>query len=197
MDIFPQNQETKEDLRKQILYTRKMWHYEKRASAADAIQQNVLALPALQKADIVFCYVSTEFEISTRTILQWLWNNQKCVVVPLCLEKGKMCACQVKSYADIQPGKFGILEPKPYCKKIESSEISFAIVPALACDSQGNRLGYGGGYYDRYLANSSIVCAGLCYDDFFYPALPAEPWDYKLQYVVTESKRYQVPLFSE
>lgn len=184
MDILAQK---KEILRKQLLHTRKIWDFEKRANAADAIQQNLFALPAFQKAETVFCYVSTEFEIDTRNILQWLWQKKKRVAIPLCFEKGNMCACQVDSFLDMQSGKFGILEPKSYCTKVEPSNISFSIVPALACDQQGHRLGYGGGYYDRYLAGNNIVSAGLCYDDFFYTALPSEPWDRKLQYVITES----------
>lgn len=185
MDTLAQE---KKSLRQQLLSTRKTWSLEKRESAAYAIQQNLFALPALQQAKTVFCYVSTEFEIDTRKILRQLWQEQKRVVIPYCLEKGTMCACQVDSFSDMQSGKFGILEPKPYCAKIEPSEISFAIVPALACDQKGYRLGYGGGYYDRYLAKTNIICAALCYDAFLYPTLPVEPWDCRLQYIVTEKR---------
>lgn len=187
MDTFIQN---KKILRNQILDQRKAWSLEKRANAANAMRQNLFALPALQQAQTVFCYVSTEFEIDTRAILQRLWQERKRVVIPYCLEKGVMCACEVEAFSDMQSGKFGILEPNPDCPKVEPSEISFAIVPALACDYKGNRLGYGGGYYDRYLAGNHMICAALCYDAFLYPTLPNESWDYPVQYIVTESKVY-------
>jgi 5-formyltetrahydrofolate cyclo-ligase len=83
-------------------------------------------------------------------------------------------------------GKFGIQEPQPDCPAIAPSEAALVLVPALGCDHQGFRLGYGGGYYDRFLARYSLPTLGICFSEFVFPELPRDAWDQPLGGIVTE-----------
>ncbi len=83
-------------------------------------------------------------------------------------------------------GKYGIQEPHPDCQSIDPSEAALALVPALACDHQGFRLGYGGGYYDRFLASYPLPTLGICFSEFVFPELPRDPWDQPLGGIATE-----------
>ena len=71
--------------------------------------------------------------------------------VPKCISKGIMEVYKIRSFDDLEPGKYGILEPKEGCEKISPKAIHLALIPCLSCSMKGERLGYGGGYYDRYL----------------------------------------------
>jgi 5-formyltetrahydrofolate cyclo-ligase len=83
-------------------------------------------------------------------------------------------------------GNYGIQEPQSDCPAIDPSVATLALVPALACDHQGFRLGYGGGYYDRFLASDPLPTLGICFSEFVFPELPRDPWDQPLEGIATE-----------
>jgi 5-formyltetrahydrofolate cyclo-ligase len=83
-------------------------------------------------------------------------------------------------------GNYGIPEPQLDCPAIDPSVATLALVPALACDHQGFRLGYGGGYYDRFLASHPLPTLGICFSEFVFPELPRDPWDQPLDGIATE-----------
>lgn len=83
-------------------------------------------------------------------------------------------------------GKYGIQEPQSDCLCIEPDEAHLGLVPALACDSQGFRLGYGGGYYDRFLASYPLPTLGVCFSEFVFPEIPRDGWDQPLGGIATE-----------
>ena len=82
--------------------------------------------------------------------------------VPKCISKGIMEVYKIRSFDDLEPGKYGILEPKEGCEKISPKAIHLALIPCLSCSMKGERLGYGGGYYDRYLQQITGTQAVLC-----------------------------------
>lgn len=88
--------------------------------------------------------------------------------------------------ASLTIGKYGIQEPHPDCQTIDPDAATLALVPALACDLQGGRLGYGGGYYDRFLANHPLPTLGICFSEFVFSELPRDPWDQPLGGIATE-----------
>ncbi len=91
----------------------------------------------------------------------------------------------------LQTNSYGILEPLPTAELLQPEDIDLIIVPAIACDEQGYRLGYGGGYYDRLLSSppwADKPTIGVVFDFAFLPQLPVDSWDRKLHGVCTEKK---------
>lgn len=152
-----------------------------------AIASQVLGLEAFQKSSCIFCYISTAKEPDTRPILEAAWNAGKHVLVPKCVGRGQMKLFQIHSYEDLEPGSYGIPEPASHCQEAPPSAPDFAILPCLSCDQAGNRLGHGGGYYDRYLAQNHIPCAALCRDALLLEQVWTEPHDQPVTMVITET----------
>lgn len=156
---------------------------------ADAdICQKICALPAYQQAQTVLFFVSTPNEIQTEAILQQAWSDGKRVVVPRCAKQGQMAGYLISSMQDLEKGKYDILEPKQDCILIEKEQIDFAVIPCMAADASGNRLGHGGGYYDRYLSDTVFPTAAICYTRFLLPHIPTEAHDQKMRFIITEDR---------
>lgn len=151
-----------------------------------AICGNICKTPAYQTARTVFAFVGTASEINTVPFLEKVFQDGKRLVVPKCIEKGVMIGYEIQSLQDLEPGKYGIREPKEYCKEVLKEEIDFAVVPCVACDRKGNRLGHGGGYYDRYLENTCMETAVICREALLLSDIPKEPHDKSMDWVVTE-----------
>lgn len=107
------------------------------------------------------------------------------------VEKGRgLVARRVRDLSELLPGAFGIPEPPPECPSVDPREIGLVLVPALTFDRRGFRLGYGGGYYDRFLPllRPEAVTVGLAYDRLLWDLLPVEPHDRPVRWVVTENR---------
>lgn len=160
-------------------------------SSNHGITQRVLQHPRYKKASVVFCFVSTPQEVDTHSILQHAWQQGKTVCVPLCTGPGTMQARAVTSFAQLQPGTIGILEPVSHTPVIDTASIDFAIVPCLTCDIYGNRVGYGGGYYDRFLLDAVFYSAVVCRQKLLANKVPTEVWDVPVNHVITELALYE------
>lgn len=133
-------------------------------------------------------YVSCAGEADTRSIIEFALKNGKHVAVPYC-HGSNMSFYEIKSLNDLTDGAFGI----PTVDISNATEItdfrgSPCIVPALAFDINGNRLGYGGGYYDRFLAANKVPTLGLCYEKCIASQIPAESFDIKIDCILTENQ---------
>lgn len=100
--------------------------------------------------------------------------------------KGQMEACVITKEEDLEEGKFGIMEPKAGCKVLMPEQIDLIVLPCLSCDKKGNRLGYGGGYYDRYLEKCTGVRVVICREKLMLDEIPAESFDQKGDFLITE-----------
>ena len=94
----------------------------------------------------------------------------------------------------MQSGVFGILEPHHDLPLINLENIDLILIPAIACDRQGYRLGYGGGFYDRWLPNSSGIKAGIIFDEFYLDEIPKDIWDVQLDVIITNQSMYGKPI---
>ena len=96
--------------------------------------------------------------------------------------------------SNMQSGVFGILEPHHDLPLINLENIDLILIPAIACDRQGYRLGYGGGFYDRWLPNSSGIKAGIIFDEFYLDEIPKDIWDVQLDVIITNQSMYGKPI---
>ncbi len=160
--------------------------------ADQAIFRQVTSLPEYIESHVVFCYVGTEGEIDTRPLLLDAIKRGKQVCVPLCTGRGIMEARQIENLDSLRPGKFGILEPGREAPLVEPGQIELALIPCLSCTAQGKRLGYGGGYYDRYLGRMLGRRAVLCRERMMEEWIPEEPHDVGMDLVITERRIHRI-----
>ena len=99
---------------------------------------------------------------------------------------------EIRSYDDLEPGRWGIPEPKNSCWAIAPSEIDFAVIPCSTCSHAGSRLGFGGGYYDRYLEYAEFASALICREQIMREDIPEDEHDIRFKTVVTEKKIYRL-----
>ena len=146
------------------------------------ILHQIKSLAEYKNADTIFCYVSTEKEINTIPLLQEILDSGKRLGVPKCTGKGIMDAYEIQNLEQLKIGSYGILEPGEECDIIlDPTEIQFAIIPCISCNRKGERLGHGGGYYDRYLEKMPEDCekAILCRESLMCDEIPTEGESYK------------------
>ena len=156
-----------------------------------AMWQTLQAQPAWQSAQSVFCFVGALHEPDTMPILQGALSAGKQLLVPRIAGPGQMQLVPLQSLGQLQPGAFGILEPPQALPAIPAgSGVQLAVLPCLAATRSGARLGHGGGYYDRFLANYSGQRLILCPEALLAQSLPTGPLDEPAQAVLTEKALY-------
>ncbi|MBR1969673.1 MAG: 5-formyltetrahydrofolate cyclo-ligase [Clostridia bacterium] len=168
----------KELFRKEVLKTRKI--LPPRKAELKAFEKNTF----FKDAKVVFTYISFENEISTIDLMQELLKKKR-VVVPYCTDKeGSMICVEIKDMAELKTGSYGILEP---CNPVDfdKNEIDFCIVPGLAFDSSGGRIGFGKGYYDRFLDGVNAYKIGICHKELFFANIPKDESDILMDEVIT------------
>ena len=156
-----------------------------------AMWQTLQAQPAWQNAESVFCFVGALHEPDTLPILQGALSAGKQLLVPRIAGPGQMQLVPLQSLEQLQPGAFGILEPGQALPAVPAgSGVQLEVLPCLAAARSGARLGHGGGYYDRFLANYSGRRLILCPEALLAQSLPTGPLDEPAQAVLTEKALY-------
>lgn len=165
--------EVKRALRKELISRRKGMDEERRRCADESIFRQLK--PLIDNADSVLTYVSTDIEVDTRRVLEYCFSTGKNVAVPVSGDT-ELAFYPIQSFSELSDGRFGILEPIKREAEFVGSESSLCIVPALCADGSGLRLGYGRGYYDRYLSSFRGKSVIICYSGFRME-VPSEPHD--------------------
>lgn len=186
--------ERKGDLRTRMKTLRSGIPADERAAVDAAICDRVCALQLFREADVVFTYLSFGSEVDTRRIIERAWKAGKAVALPRCVGPRQMRWFRVDSLDDLEPSPLGVDEPRidASCEQaIATGERMVALVPALAFDAQGYRLGYGGGFYDTFLAGFDGASIGLCRNAQHVDSLrdlgAIGPYDLPVDLVVCES----------
>lgn len=183
--------ETKEEIRRSSLKKRRELSPAVRKEYSRIITERVLCHPFFQCADEVFCYVPFREEVDTTEILKAAWNSGKQVAVPRVLGEHRMEFYQIRSMEELETGYQGILEPKKACRLTDAAQTVRAVMllPGAAFDRRGNRIGYGKGFYDRYLQkNPEFYKIGLAFSNQCVEIIPAEKRDVCMDVVITEQE---------
>ena len=152
------------------------------------IAKRVLALPELVNADTVLAFASIRNEVRTREIMNAAWADGKRVALPRVV--GDVLALHIiEADTMMIEGAFSVPEPDAAAPQFEPSEVDFALIPALAVDPRGFRIGYGGGYYDKLLPLLDRACScAVAYDFQLIPEVPELPFDVTVDLVVTDAR---------
>lgn len=160
--------------------------------ADTAIFSNIRNMKEYKEARTVFCFVGMQDEVKTWSFIDTMLAAGKHVGVPLCVDKGIMEVRLIHSRDDLQKGFYGLLEPKADTPVIDPEDIDLIIVPGAAGDKKGHRLGYGGGYYDRYLKRCKAPKVMVCREKCIREDIPVEPHDVIMDAIATETGIYRV-----
>lgn len=170
----------KKELRKK--YTKVRADVEDKEGKDRLIRDNLRQLDIYKKAKSVFVFISYKSEVDTRGIIEDILADGKKLLVPL-VKGSEMIAVEVKGIDDLEPNKMGILEPK---SGDEVTDVDLTITPGLAFDKDGYRLGYGGGYYDKFFAKVDTIRMGIGYSDQYVESIVHKDYDKALEYLLTE-----------
>lgn len=161
-----------------------------KSSLDKKICNRLLNLWTVRETETFLCYVSTEIEVGTKEFINALLTAGKKVAVPRC-EGGpsEMNFYYINSLDELSSGSFGVLEPESDEEKmLTETENTICIVPAFMFDKSGYRLGYGKGYYDRYLSKYKGTSIGICYSENIKDELFHGKYDRTVDMIVTEKQ---------
>ena len=191
----------KKRIREKLIKTRDSIPPELKNEKELAIEKRLIALDAFQAAQCILMYVSFRSEVDTRRLLDNIIKSGKKLVLPVVDDRHKMLKLhEVKDTANLRPGYMGIPEPGiDVNRKVTLDEIDLVVIPGTGFDLKGNRLGYGGGYYDRLLSIESkqlakvghIPTVALAFEEQIGEEIPAEPHDIKVDMIITEYRLIQ------
>ena len=185
------SQEEKQQLRRRLRELEAQLSDKYKAASSQAVCSHLTAMPEYQAAETVFCFVGTAREIDTRPILEDALAAHKRLCVPLCVDKGIMELREITDLSQLAPGSYGLLEPAADAPAVTVDEVDFAILPCTTCNHAGQRLGKGGGYYDRFLSHYRGGTVMLCREKLIREEIPVEPHDYPVPWVLTERGLYE------
>lgn len=179
-------------LRKLALSKRDNLSETERKEFSEAIAKRLLSLPEIEKADIIMCYRSFRSEADTAEIVENLFQLGKTLCFPVCEKAGIMHAFSPIDENSWITGRMGIMEPdREKSRLIAPEDIELLICPLVAFDNQKNRIGYGGGYYDRYLPRcEKAVKIGIAFEAQRVEKIYPDQYDRAMDIIITEEKVY-------
>ena len=185
MDLFTPK-EKKAALRAAVLEKRESLQKEEVMEYSEQIAKCLSVLDPFSKAKVVLFYASFNNEVHTHGMINASLLSKK-VLLPKMVQR-EIVPSLILTMENLIPGERGILEPIE-ALPVKSSTIDAVIVPGIAFDARGYRLGFGKGYYDKFLKKAThAVKIGLAYDLQIVEGIPAEPHDVKMDYVVTPTR---------
>ena len=183
-------------LRKAIRQRRNTLSVTQQHNASIALATSLSNHSKIQAADRIAVYLTNDGELGTAAFIDWCWQQQKEVYLPVVhpFSSGNLLFLRYQKDSKLVSNAFGILEPKLDVTKVcPLTELDIICTPLVAFDETGARLGMGGGFYDRSLANwqqSMLYPLGLAHDCQLVENIPVESWDIPLPEIITPSKNY-------
>ena len=175
----------KKEFRRQAELARKKISGNARETAAGKCMEHIFSMESFRKARNIYVYISFRSEMPTKTLIERMIDDDKTVAVPK-IEGGEMHFYPIRSLSDCRLGVMGILEPDG--KGEPFTLPGLCLTPGLAFDKDGYRLGYGGGFYDRFFAQHPYIeRTGIGFSCQIYERIPRQPHDIRLQTIVTDA----------
>ena len=179
----------KQDLRLKCREERRNMPSEKKQELDRKIAENVRRLKEYKPAKTLLIYMSTPIEVDTVEIIKNAWADGKQVAVPRCIDGTRdMEFHYITDFDCVSPGTFSVLEPSPDLPVVTDFSGCLMIVPGMRFDMKGYRIGYGKGYYDRYMVRFTGISAGICYSDELKPFMYHGRYDRAVNIVVTDKR---------
>lgn len=187
---------SKSALRSKHKSNRRLMDKKNKAVKDFKVFQNFILSDLFLKSDVILTYVSNEIEVSTREIIEYSLSRGKKVAVPVSISDNfSLNFYFINSMNDLQVGYFSILEPDVnVCELCDISKLKnfLCIVPGLAFDFSGYRVGYGKGYYDRFLKKYKCKTIGFCYEDDLVECVNKNQYDISVDSILTEKRILKV-----
>lgn len=179
----------KQILRRELRALRRSIAPNEKAELDCLLVENVLTTDLYRDADLILLYAPLADEPNLLAIADAAWRDGKEIAFPRSLtDTHTLSFHTVSSLSELTSGEYGISEPPTYAPIARMTSQTLCIVPALAFDRSGYRLGYGGGYYDRLLADFCGRTLGLCYHRFLKISLPRNTYDRAVECLITEKE---------
>ena len=179
----------KGEIRRRILMLRNAMPPESIAVKSAEIVRRLMELREIRDSSTLMVFLSFGSEVHTDDLIRWGWGEGKRIVVPLCCpETRELMPCRIDGFEELESGHYGIREPKASrFQSVPQREIDAVLIPAVAFDWRGCRVGYGGGYYDRFLPEvPQAAKIGAAFACQIVAEIPADPYDVTVDQIVTE-----------
>ena len=179
----------KSALRKELLSIMRSIPREDRSRTDTAICARILSTDVYECADVLFLFIGLEWEVNLSSLLKRALADGKTVLCPVARKKGIMEALRVERPEDLHRSEGGLIEPAAHCPPARPEAIDLTLAPCLSCDPFGVRIGYGGGYYDRYLPllRADAINLTVLRECQFSIHLPGEVHDVPVDGYITET----------
>ena len=178
-------------VRKEVLHTRNNMSNELRKLKDKLIYDLFINSDLYKKAKDIFIYVSFGSEVSTHEIINKAISDKKNIYVPKTnINKKEIIAVKINNFAELNVDNYGILEPISVDKEKIASDFDTIVMPGVAFDKEGNRIGYGGGYYDKYLEKNIFKAKkiALAYEEQILEKIETDYHDIKVDFIINTEK---------
>ena len=178
----------KSRLRQSVVAEIKSFSGDERHTYEEKMRSQLISSNLWKNAEIIGITIANGFEWDTKKIIKTAWKQGKRVCVPKCLPKyKKMHFYQIENFEQLEIVYYNLLEPKPTeTKKIDKEMIDLLVVPGVVFNNEGYRIGFGGGYYDRFLTNFKNETVSILHSKQLVKDLPIEKHDIAVKHLLTE-----------
>lgn len=181
----------KDEIRDSIFKKRNKLEKKEIIEKGNIVKEKLFSLDEYKKAKTVMFFLSFGKEVYTYDLVRGvLEDKSKNVVVPK-IKEFEIISCSIKDFSELTPGAYRILEPVEV-KEVNPGEIDIVLVPGIAFDKKGYRIGFGKGYYDRFLKRTKALKIGLCMDFQVVEEINYNEWDIKMDTIITEKQIIKV-----
>lgn len=181
----------KAGLRKELLSRRDNIPPEVRRAKNRMVRERLLSLDEFRNAGIVFFFASFRTEVDTTEMIKSSLTSGKRVLLPkVDKDRHELMLYEITDFGELSPGYMGIPEPSFQGRQMSINDADIVIIPGAGFDASGNRIGYGGGYYDRLLSGlqKQMPVIAPAYEEQIVDSIPSEPHDIRVQMIVTDRR---------